>query len=118
MISYLDVLLYFIAPPILILFGFTIFHKSKDKSDLLRGTFLLVVMALLWTTPWDNYLVASGIWSYGEGRVLGTIGYVPFEEYGFFCLQTLLVGLWVYWVHLFFPIKMSAETLNHKKPTA
>ncbi|GIV60953.1 MAG: lycopene beta-cyclase [Rhodothermaceae bacterium] len=55
---------------------------------------LLALLAVLYTTPWDNYLVARGIWSYGAARVLGTIGYVPLEEYLFFILQPLLTGLW------------------------
>lgn len=38
------------------------------------------------------------MWGYGDGRVLGTIGYVPVEEYLFFGLQPLLTGLWLYHV--------------------
>ena len=52
-----------------------------------------VVMALLYTTPWDNYLVANGVWGYPEGKVLATIGHVPIEEYLFFVLQTVITGL-------------------------
>lgn len=51
-------------------------------------------IALVYTTPWDNYLVYRNVWGYPEGRVMFTIGYVPFEEYLFFLLQTLLTGLW------------------------
>ncbi len=57
---------------------------------------LLPLIALAYTTPWDNYLVWRGVWDYGADRVLGTIGYVPVEEYLFFLLQPLLVGLWLY----------------------
>jgi len=35
---------------------------------------------------------------YGMGRVVGTIGYVPVEEYLFFLLQPILTGLWLYWL--------------------
>lgn len=52
-----------------------------------------VAVALVYTTPWDNYLVARGIWGYPEGRVWFTIGFVPIEEYLFFVLQTTLTGL-------------------------
>ena len=31
-------------------------------------------------------------------RVVGTIGYVPIEEYLFFVLQCILTGLWLYWL--------------------
>jgi lycopene cyclase domain-containing protein len=37
----------------------------------------------------------KNIWSYPEGVVLGTVGYVPIEEYGFMVMQTVLAGvLW------------------------
>lgn len=54
---------------------------------------VLCAIAFIYTTPWDNYLVANQVWGYSEGRVLFTIGYVPFEEYLFFILQTILTGL-------------------------
>jgi lycopene cyclase domain-containing protein len=59
---------------------------------------LIVLIALVYTTPWDNYLVWRGIWEYGSDRVVGTIGYVPVEEYLFFLLQSILTGLWLYWL--------------------
>ena len=55
-----------------------------------------VVLALVYTTPWDNYLVATGVWYYNPALVTGiTLGWVPLEEYCFFILQTLLTGLWL-----------------------
>jgi len=53
-----------------------------------------VLLALLYTSPWDNYLVATRVWWYNPDLVLGiTFGYVPLEEYLFFVGQTLLLGL-------------------------
>lgn len=52
--------------------------------------------AFFYTTPWDNYLVSQGVWWYGPGRVLATIGYVPLEEYLFFFLQPVLTGLFLF----------------------
>lgn len=58
-----------------------------------------VVLALAYTSPWDNYLVATGVWSYDAGRVVGIrLGWVPAEEYSFFALQALLTGLWWLWL--------------------
>lgn len=57
---------------------------------------LLPVIALLYTTPWDNYLVYKQVWSYPPERVLGRLGWVPYEEYAFFILQTLISGLWLF----------------------
>ena len=57
---------------------------------------LTAAVAVLYTTPWDNYLVATGVWWYDPSRVSGIVlGYVPFEEYLFFILQTILTGLWL-----------------------
>lgn len=54
-----------------------------------------VAVAVAYTTPWDNYLVASDVWSYDPELVTGLrIGYVPIEEYSFFVLQSLLAGSW------------------------
>jgi len=56
---------------------------------------LHVVLALVYTTPWDNYLVANRVWWYDPELVTGiTLGWVPLEEYVFFIVQTLLTGLW------------------------
>lgn len=56
--------------------------------------FILVTLATLYTTPWDNYLVATRVWWYDPANVLGaTIGWVPVEEYLFFMLQPVLGGL-------------------------
>lgn len=53
------------------------------------------ITAVTYTTPWDNYLVASGVWNYEPDLVNGfKIGWVPIEEYNFFWLQTLLTGSW------------------------
>ncbi len=52
----------------------------------------LVGIAVVYTTPWDNYLVARAVWTYPPEAVWFTIGYVPIEEYAFFVLQTVITG--------------------------
>lgn len=67
----------------------------RSKSVLLTIT-AQVIIAVLYTTPWDNYLVATRVWWYNPGLVTGfVIGYVPIEEYTFFVLQTVLTGSWL-----------------------
>lgn len=56
---------------------------------------VIVTIAFVYTTPWDNWLVANEVWTYPPGAVLFTIGYVPVEEYAFFVLQTVMTGLWL-----------------------
>ena len=56
---------------------------------------LHVLLAVVYTTPWDNYLVATNVWSYNRLLVSGVVlGWVPIEEYLFFVLETMLTGLW------------------------
>lgn len=94
--TYLQFLILFLGPPLLIMAG----RVRRDVAPLGRrakvGLAALSVIALVYTTPWDNYLVASGVWGYGPGRVVGTIGWVPIEEYLFFLLQPLLTGMLFY----------------------
>ena len=47
------------------------------RRRMLRAGVVLGLLAVSYTTPWDNYLVWKGIWSYPPGRVLATIGWVP-----------------------------------------
>lgn len=66
---------------------------ATQKVPLIIGVHVL--LALVYTTPWDNYLVATGVWSYNPALVTGlTLGYVPIEEYTFFVVETILSGLW------------------------
>ena len=90
--SYLVFLLLFVGIPLLLLLLLTFSSRRLDGTKL-KGVLLLCVVALVYTTPWDNYLVMREIWTYPEGVVLGTIGYVPMEEYLFMVMQTALVGL-------------------------
>lgn len=84
--------------------AYNIFNPHPDKKYILKGIAVLCGLAFVYTTPWDNYLLANEVWWYGQDRVLFTIGYVPIEEYSFFFLQTVLTGLWTLLI------------LNHLKP--
>lgn len=56
----------------------------------------MATVAVAYTTPWDNYLVATKVWWYDPKLVTGLVlGWVPIEEYTFFVLQTLLTGSWM-----------------------
>ncbi len=60
---------------------------------------MTILVALAYTTPWDNYLVATGVWYYDPARVWNIVlGYVPLEEYLFFVLQVTLTGLITLWL--------------------
>lgn len=56
----------------------------------------LIIIAVVYTTPGDNYLVATNVWWYDPALVTGVVlGWVPIEEYIFFVVQTLFTGLWL-----------------------
>lgn len=95
--TYLAFHLVLIVPPLL---GAAYLYRRSPQITArgMRPTVALGVVAgiaLVYTTPWDNYLVWRGVWSYGADRVIGTVGYVPIEEYLFFILQPLLTGCWL-----------------------
>jgi lycopene cyclase domain-containing protein len=93
--------------PLILLGSLTVCDRRRGKAlpTALQGwpgwiaLLAHVAVALLYTTPWDNYLVATGVWWYDANLVTGiVVGYVPLEEYTFFVLQTLLTGLWLLWL--------------------
>ncbi len=105
--TYFNFLLLFIGIPLLILAVLTWWDARRGRRlppslSQLPGWLLigaLVVAAVVWTTPWDNYLVATGVWYYDPRLVSGIVlGWVPIEEYTFFVVQTVLTGLWVLWL--------------------
>jgi lycopene cyclase domain-containing protein len=49
----------------------------------------------LFTTPWDNYAVARGIWDFADDKHWKRLWRLPVEEYLFFGLQTFEVMLLV-----------------------
>ena len=106
--TYLQYHLVFILPPLLLLAGLTwraarggpVAGAFQPNSRWVWGVYALFpLIPFVYTTPWDNYLVARGVWSYPPERVLARLGYVPVEEYAFFVLQTLITGLWLlFWL--------------------
>jgi lycopene cyclase domain-containing protein len=64
--------------------------------DAYIGLVVLITLAVVYTTPWDNHMIEQGVWWYGENHVLFRINYAPIEEYLFFVLQPILTGLWLY----------------------
>ena len=67
--TYLEFHAFFTLPPLLALAGPAVAYSRRLGSRRLVAIAIVPVIAVLYTTPWDNYLVASGIWSYGADRV-------------------------------------------------
>lgn len=101
--TYFEFLGIFLVLPILALGALAIRTRRRTGAPSplpYWAIFAHVVIALIYTTPWDNYLVATGVWWYDPELVTGIVfGWVPIEEYTFFVLQPILIGLWlVYWI--------------------
>ncbi len=87
----LFLVIYLIMPIALLLY---LLRERVRAKRWLAAVGVTIFIALVYTTPWDNYLVATGVWYYDPARVGGIVlGYVPLEEYLFFILQTLLGAL-------------------------
>lgn len=106
--TYFGFLGIFLAIPIAIMLGLT-WRDARLGRHLPRrfASFppyailgLHLALALVYTTPWDNYLVATSVWWYDQAKVTGIVfGYVPIEEYTFFMVQPILTGLWLlFWL--------------------
>ncbi len=50
---------------------------ATGETTLVHTRQVLSGLALVYTTPWDNFLVYRGIWAYPSGRVLATLGSGP-----------------------------------------
>jgi len=101
--TYFGFLLRFLFIPILIFLAITLWDNRNNKEitgfrnghAVWIGIAVHVFLAVAYTTPWDNYLVATGVWYYNPELVTGIVfGYVPIEEYTFFVVETILAGLW------------------------
>lgn len=94
--TYLQFHLIFIFPPLLLLVLTSRKLLRRIGPRAVPALIGVVLLALVYTTPWDSELIRRGVWGYGPERVIGTIGLIPVEEYLFFILQPLLTGLWFY----------------------
>lgn len=110
--TYFGFLLRFLVIPILVFLIVTYWDNKRNKQikgfrnggPIWMGIGVHVLLAVSYTTPWDNYLVATGVWYYNPELVTGLVlGYVPVEEYTFFVLQTILAGLWWWFLARWLP---------------
>lgn len=91
MLTYLQIHIIYTIPPTILLF--IILRPFINAFERFKLT-TLIALAIVYTTPWDNYIVYNKAWWYRKDAVLATIGYVPIEEYMFFVIQTIMSTLW------------------------
>ncbi len=114
--SYSLFLIVFVGIPLLGIFLVMREHLRRVHVTMLLG---MAALALAYTTPWDNYLVATRVWYYDPRLFIDLPpGFVPLEVYLFFALQALLTGLFVFWLwRRFYPIDFAEKSgLDLEKP--
>jgi lycopene cyclase domain-containing protein len=95
-LTYLDFHLLFLLPPLSVLAASVTYRGVERWRLQAAGLVVIVALALLYTTPWDNYLISKGVWSYGEGRVAGRLWLAPLGEYLFILVQPVVAALWLF----------------------
>lgn len=89
--SYGQFLLIFLVLPIVVL---GVLLRRQLTLGYVRVIGLMALVAFVYATPWDNFILAQGVWTYDPNRVTSIfLGWVPLEEYLFFLLQPVLSGL-------------------------
>lgn len=101
MLSYLAFHLVFILPLATVLFIASLTRQMRLPRARTQwiGIGIIAVVALVYTTPWDNYLIGRGVWSYGEGVVAVRFWRAPLGEYLFFVVQPVITALWLFQFH-------------------
>ena len=98
-LTYLQFLALFVVLPMSLLTVASAVQYRTDRPSWrlqVGGVALMVALALVYTTPWDNYLIARGVWWYGDGTVAMRIWQMPLGEYLFVVCQSVLVGVWTF----------------------
>jgi len=94
--TYLQFHLVFTLPVIALLIAVA-WRRDTALDDLkgVVGAAVILVLAVVYTTPWDNLLIEAGVWWYGDGVVWRTIWAAPVGEYLFFVLQPVATLLFL-----------------------
>jgi lycopene cyclase domain-containing protein len=93
--TYLGFELALLVPPIVLLAAIARARSGTRGREYAIGVGVIVALAVVYTTPWDNLLIERGAWTYGEGVTAGHLWAAPIGEYLFFVLQPILVALWL-----------------------
>ena len=87
----------FIFPALALLLGAAEVRERSARSEVRPlAVAIIVVVAMAYTIPWDNYLILRGVWSYGADSVAAVIWAAPIEEYLFILLQPFVAALWLH----------------------
>ncbi|MGF1530303.1 MAG: lycopene cyclase domain-containing protein [Puniceicoccaceae bacterium] len=102
--TYLSFILIFVLPPTLIALVLAFIRFDQLPKGAIGSAVALIVLALVYTIPWDRHLILTGVWGYPEDRVLGTFLAIPVEELSFIILQAFGVSAWTLYLTRILPI--------------
>ncbi|GAB6879370.1 lycopene beta-cyclase [Halorubrum gandharaense] len=95
--TYLGFLAAFLLPPIVALALLVRLRPAARWGRVpAAGLGIILVLAMTYTTPWDNLLIERGVWWYGDGVTAVHVWAAPLGEYLFFVLQPVLTALFLY----------------------
>lgn len=95
-LEYLTFHLVFTVPLFVLLVALYLRERLHLDDPSPWGVVIVAGIALVYTAPWDSYMIRQEVWGYGDGRVFLRLFEVPLGEYLFFILQPLIAGLWLY----------------------
>lgn len=95
-VTYAEFHALFLLPPLFVLSTASLWGGRRERLVRPLAVGVITVVALVYTTPWDNLLILQGVWGYGDGTVVGRIWAAPLEEYLFILVQPLVAALWLH----------------------
>jgi lycopene cyclase domain-containing protein len=74
------------------------------SPQILGPAAVILLVVVVFTSPWDNFAVAKGIWGFPRNRYRFSVGYLPIEEYLFFIWESLqAMALTVFFLNVLGP---------------
>ena len=92
-VSYAAFLAVFLVVPIVLLL---LLLRGRLRGFHGAAGALVCLIAFAYTTPWDDYAVRRGLWSFAPGFVWGApfrVGHLPLEECLFYLAEAVFVCL-------------------------
>lgn len=108
----------FLVPPLFVLSAVSLWQRPRERLVRPLAVAIITVVALVYTTPWDNLLILTGVWEYGEGTVAARLWAAPVEEYAFILVQPLVGALWLHVCSLVFDPPESVVTVSTRQRVA
>ena len=119
--TYAEFLVIFLIVPTIVLVGVIEWLGRRDGAQKTGrkyhrlGVSILTLIAFIWTTPWDNYLIATGVWDSPADRIFFRVGYVPIEEYAFFVLMPIFNGAIIFLLLNYSGLSVAKSTWRTKQ---